>query len=75
MRITKTRDQVNNFERNEAIANFGCNTCPCCGNPVWGSLVSRSWIEGFFRTRHMKVNCYTCDSCGAQWESDPYEYA
>lgn len=33
----------------------------------------KSWVEGFFKMKTMRVDCYSCCTCGCKWESDPYE--
>ena len=70
-------------------ANAGCHKCPCCGEEktfaqyisegvfdkgLSGAGVCRTWAEGFIRIKHMKCDCYYCKTCGARWESDPYQY-
>lgn len=68
-------------------ANFGCRKCPNCGetrdyfvclqNRTSGGIsqgIYRSWHEGFFKMKSMRADCYTCHSCGCEWESEPYEW-
>ena len=88
MKITKWSNEVNISNEKRIIANIGCNICPCCGevkdtfyyikqgilNKGIFSGIQKSWIEGFFKMRHMKADCYYCETCGAEWESDPYEW-
>ena len=31
------------------------------------------FISGFFKIKYMEKDNYFCHTCGAQWESDPYE--
>lgn len=78
MKIIKTQEQANKLKIGKEIANRGCNVCPCCGEK-YGSKglripTCRTWCTGFFKTKHYKVDTYSCDSCGAVWESEPYEY-
>ena len=81
MKITKTSDRASFLKMSKQNANKGCDKCPCCGKPIkFPSLVSRTWYEsgglfGLGKSKHMKVNYYWCSSCGAEWESDPYEWA
>lgn len=38
--------------------------------------IYRSWAAGGFfkKIKNMRVDCYQCYTCGAQWESEPYEW-
>lgn len=78
MKIIKTKEQVDALRLNKEKANEGCDRCPCCGKKYGlnGLLLpmSKTWCTGFFKTRHYKIDTYICSSCGAVWESDPYEY-
>lgn len=76
MKIIKTADRVAFLKRAEQIANQGCDKCPCCGKPYNGIPTVKTWYEcGLFKVgKSMKVQGYKCYSCGAEWESDPYEY-
>lgn len=70
------------------ITNIGCSKCPCCGetrksieyisegHPNRGivSGIQKTWAEGFFKIKTMKCDCYHCLTCGAEWESEPYEW-
>lgn len=87
MKITKTSNEAKTLEDRKALANIGCYTCPCCGETklsieyfAEGVLhkglivgICRTWAKGLFKFRYMRVDCYYCDTCGAKWESDPYE--
>ena len=75
MKITKTSDRAAWLREQERIGNLGCNKCPCCGEPYTGIPPIKTWAEGFFTTKHYKVKCYVCRSCGVEWESDPYIWA
>lgn len=90
MKITRTSAQVANLNKSKQIANIGCNVCPCCGETKshWdycrkgiynkglsmGGIV-KNWCEGIFKIRYMQVDCYSCHTCGATWESEPYQWA
>lgn len=90
MKITRTSSDENIFRMNKAVANKGCNICPCCGQPVdTPSAMCKTWFghknpqgESLFTelfgrepNHHYKVDCYKCWNCGAEWESDPYIYS
>lgn len=77
MKIIKTSERASFLKMAKQNANIGCDKCPCCGEAYHGLAPIKTWMEGgLFRTaKYMKVDCYTCRSCGAEWESDPYEYA
>lgn len=89
MRITKSSEEVNKFVMAKEIANHGCDRCPCCGETkTWDRYVqegvtnkgilkgyiNKTWVKGIFRMRNMKCDCYKCTSCGAEWESEPYQW-
>lgn len=78
MKVTKTSDRASFLKIAKSNANKGCSKCPCCGKAYNRLLLPpiKTWYEGGFfkKGKSMKVDCYTCDSCGAQWESDPYEW-
>ena len=87
MKITKYSNEALKLKTERDNANIGCSICPCCGetndtlsyikagvlNKGIFSGIQRSWVEGFFKMRYMKADCYYCETCGAEWESDPYE--
>lgn len=77
MKITKTSDRAAFLKKAKENANKGCDKCPCCGENYKGfSPLIKTWYEGGIlkKGKHMKIDCYTCESCGAEWESDPYEW-
>lgn len=88
MKITRTSQAALSAQQRSQLANAGCKVCPCCGETksemeyfkegiynkgVLGGLICKQWAEGLFRTRHMRIDCYSCSTCGAQWESEAYE--
>lgn len=89
MKITKSSKEVALYEAIKNVANAGCNVCPCCGetktcrdyimNGIFNKGIiagfhSKTWVKGFFHMRNMRCDCYKCYSCGAEWESEPYQY-
>lgn len=88
MKITKTSDRVAFLNNAKMVANKGCNRCPCCGETKssmeytsigeWHkgiiSGLSKSWVTGLLWMKNMRCDCYSCLTCGAEWESDPYEW-
>ncbi len=90
MKITKPASVVAMTEAQKIAANAGCQRCPCCGETktdveymkedifnkgISFGLISKTWVEGIFRMKHMKSDCYKCYTCGAEWESEPYQWA
>lgn len=90
MKITKSLKEAASFSAMKAAANDGCNVCPCCGEAkswsdymkegilnkgIMAGFINKTWVEGVFRMRNMKCDCYKCYSCGAEWESEPYQWA
>ena len=88
MKITKSGKKIAQLNTNKMLANIGCNICPCCGEKksmleyvkegisnkgIVSGLVSTTWTKGLFKFKHMQADCYKCETCGAEWQSDPYE--
>ena len=89
MKITKTSNRAKFLEDEKRTANIGCNVCPCCGEreTTWEHFKRGSnggisdggvkhWSESglFKKKRNLKVNTYVCYTCGAEWESETYEW-
>ena len=87
MKITKTNKMHNGAIARRTIANKGCDVCPCCGenkdaveymeegifNKGIFSGIVKDYCKGFFKMKYMQIDCYSCETCGAEWESEPYE--
>ncbi len=89
MRIIKTSNEANRLAQAKEAANKGCDKCPCCGEAkswdrymqegisskgILKGVGDRTWIAGLFHKRNMRCDGYKCKSCGAEWESDPYQW-
>ena len=37
------------------------------------STFCKNYCKGFFNMKYMQIDCYKCYTCGAEWESEPYE--
>lgn len=88
MKITKTGDRAALIKKYREKANAGCNVCPNCGEKesflsylnkriynkgLSSGCLSKTWATGFFKEKHMAIDCYKCNTCGCEWESEPYE--
>ena len=87
MKITKDSRVPNIREERKKKANSGCNICPCCGESKYfyvdrtdgemkglsGPAMYKTFTTGFFKIKTMRIDCYSCFTCGAGWESEPYE--
>ena len=75
--------RISKFMRRNA--NLGYNNCPKCGeirhiyvenNELKGisNGMFMEWHGGIFPMRTMRCDCYKCLTCGANWESEPYQW-
>lgn len=85
MKITKTSKQVQSEKLEREIANKGCEKCPCCGETKIYNWFEDNYScgieqlmpvevheEKLFFPRIYIVDMYRCCTCGAEWQSDPY---
>ena len=88
MKITKTSQEANSFLAQRELANIGCKTCPCCHESmslmeaIKNNLYPRRGISSItvscpvkgsrFSNEYKNVDVYSCERCGAEWESEPY---
>lgn len=76
MKITKSGETIDILKARKSNANIGCEVCPNCGEvSIFHGGLCKTWAEGLFKMKSMKIDCYSCMECGCQWESEPYEYA
>ncbi len=88
MKITRTKEQIDAAEHRRKIANKGCDVCPCCGETKTRSdyiteqhqyfkgiksLLPIRKEMGFIKIRYIHIDRYKCLTCGAEWQSEPYE--
>ena len=88
MKITKSFNKASKLMKNKIEANNDCNICPCCNETtsmlqyLHKGIINRgimdgiykSYATGIFKTKYIRIDCYSCLTCGAEWESEPYEY-
>ncbi len=83
MKIIKTNDMASDYSAYVNKAKVGCNICPCCGESREFHLengkfvgiddgIYRSEAKGFFNIKVYYTTIYSCNTCGSQWESEPY---
>lgn len=86
MKIIKLPDALDPKVLEKQNALKGCDKCPCCGETrqlffsekegtkgIAGGL-ERTWRKGIFNIKIYYSTVFTCYTCGAQWESEPYTY-
>lgn len=88
MKIVKTAKKHKGYNLQKQKANEGCMICPCCGETktvdyyinkgkgikgISGGIYSTQ-TSGLFNTKVLRVDHYVCNTCGAEWESEPYEW-
>jgi len=59
---------MQNYVAERQKANEGCSICPCCKRESIRSSAYRNL------DLNMRVDLYRCNSCGTEWESEPYQY-
>ena len=86
MKITKNPNKLSVFERNKIKANVGCDKCPVYGESrtftisEYGKMFGisnglyKEFYKGFFSIKPTRIDCYRCYTCGAEWESEPYQW-
>lgn len=80
MKITKLPNSIDPKEKEKELATKGCDKCPCCGE-------TKDWLKNgagimafpltteevkFFSVKYYDKMYYRCFTCGAEWESEPY---
>lgn len=80
-------DYMNKQRLAQQEANVGCDECPTCGETNSFSSYkkqgiftkgidsgwNRTWLAGADCNTKMRCDCYHCLTCGASWESKPYQ--
>ena len=88
MKITKGADKLAQEKLNKERASIGCNKCPVCGetrkfmdaltkDKKPGGILNATYStfsKGIFKSRSFRIDHYSCQTCGARWDSEPYEY-
>lgn len=81
MKILKTNKDITNYKLQKEQALQGCDICPCCGDkdkwrPFYDKGIrhigDRLVTKGIFHTTVYTIDKFTCYTCGAAWESEPY---
>lgn len=85
MKITKVPKKYDMLEYEKEKALKGCDICPFCGESRPFTLIGNRVVgvaggvcymttvrTGLFKWESMQVNCFTCETCGAKWESEPF---
>lgn len=75
MKITKYPDDMNPYKIAEDLARKECRVCPCCGRR---ESVMERWCDnektvGIIHRKTINYLSFKCWSCGAQWDSEPFE--
>ena len=84
MKIVRTNLDTLLQNKREQLANEGCDICPCCGEnmPIEDAISQgyglKKGISSFsiptyvFLSGVKTVTYYSCNTCGAEWESESY---
>lgn len=84
MKITRTSREYKSKRQLKEEALRGCDVCPCCGetkkyldylkDDVMGYGILQSLSRHWYKDgKQYTVDCFSCETCGAAWESEPYE--
>lgn len=78
MKIIKTKEQAINEKRlSQAeyhLTHKDCDKCPCCGEETNFTTSTFEVRKGFFNEKKGFKDRYTCQTCGAIWESGAYGF-
>ena len=75
MKITKYPDDMDPYKIAEDLARKECKVCPCCGRR---ENVMERWCDnkktvGIVHRKTINYLSFRCWSCGAMWDSEPFE--
>lgn len=75
MKITKYPNDMDPYKIAEDLARKECKVCPCCGRR---ESVMERWCDnektvGIIHRKTINWLSFKCLSCGAQWDSEPFE--
>lgn len=73
MKIIKSKEEVDRKKKLKEEALKGCSKCPGCGVNFNHMPEKITWCQGCFSNKHMAKYYYVCNTCGCEWESDPFE--
>lgn len=75
MKITKYPDDMNPYKIAEDLARKECRVCPCCGRKqgVQELMSNNEKTIGIIHRKTINYLSFKCWSCGAQWDSEPFE--
>lgn len=88
MKITRTSKEYKTKIQLKEEALRGCDVCPCCGSKnvhrydvdcLYGIKKNDGTISQLLFlipkiNKWYVVEKFLCKDCGAEWQSDPYEY-
>lgn len=83
MKITKLPDDMDPYKIAEKLAEEEGKRCPCCGEEksfytslrggIRELLCSDTKTIGLIHRREIAWKKFRCSTCGAEWQSEPYE--